>query len=183
MKQTIYKLLTVFITVFSVVNLSFTQTIKEDGEIIKISPEVENRVSMLKDSLTGSWQLLKIIKYEDGDTIVHETSSQLWDSPNAKPETKLRMDSLKNFDIEQNCMKCPYLRWSGKYEIEFRTYKERRYFFLNFKDKRTINTKNNSLKEEEVLEFNGYLSYFENGKMTLIDNDDREWIYKRIDQE
>jgi hypothetical protein len=179
MRQTSNKILTTFLTTFFVFNLAYGQTIKEDGKEIKLDPDTEKKVSMMVDSLTGTWQLVRTIRYENNDTIIQEPSTQLWLTPRAKPFTTIRIDSLRNFEIEQACMKCPYLFWKGQYEIEIRTFKGLGFFYLNFVDNRLKKMKGKKRKEAFTLEFNGHLTNFENGELTLTDKDGTEWIYKR----
>lgn len=179
MVQTSNKILIAFLTIFFSFNLAYGQTIQEDGKEIKLDPDTENKVSMMADSLTGAWQLIKTIRYENGDTIIQEPSTQLWLTPGAKPSTRIRIDSLRNFEIKQTCMKCPYLFWKGQYEIEIRTLKGLGFFYINFVDNRQKTRKGKKRKEEFKLEFNGYLTNFENGELSLTDKEGTEWIYKR----
>ena len=118
MRQAAIKILTTFLTTIFVLNFTYGQTIKEDGKEIKPDPDTEKKVSMMVDSLIGTWQLVKTIRHENGDTIIQEPSTQLWLTPGAKPFTTIRIDSLRNFEIEQACMKCPYLFWKGQYEFQ-----------------------------------------------------------------
>ena len=76
-------------------------------------------------------------------------------------------------------MKCPYLFWKGQYEIEIRTFKGLGLFYLNFVDNRLKTMKGKKRKEAFTLEFNGHLTNFENGELTLTDKEGTEWIYKR----
>ena len=180
MRQTTNKILTTFLTTFFVFNLAFGQTIKEDEKEIKLDPYTEKNVSMLIDSLAGTWELVKTVRYEKNDTIVQEPSTQLWLTPGAKPFTTITIDSLRNFQIEQVCLKCPYLFWTGQYEIEIRTFKGIGFFYINFVDRRLKVMKSKKQKKTFTLEFNGHLTNFENGKLTLTDKEGTEWIYKRL---
>lgn len=178
MRQTTNKILTTFLTTFFVFNLAFGQTIKEDGKEVKLAPDTENKVSMMMDSLTGTWQLVRTIRYENNDTIIQEPSTQLWLATGAKPFTTIRIDSLRNFEIEQACMKCPYFLWKGQYELEIRTFKGLGFFYLNFVDNRQKTMKSKKRKKAFTLEFNGHLTNFKNGELTLTDKEGTEWIYK-----
>ncbi len=168
---------------FFVFNLAFGQTIKKDGEEVKPNPDTKKNVSMLVDSLTGTWKLIRTIRYENGDTIIQEPSTQLWFTSGAKPSTKIVLDSLRNFELEQACMKCPYLHWIGRFELETRTYNGLEFFYLSFIDDRVKETKKKKRKNASVLEFNGYLTDLGNGEMTLMDKEGREWIYKLEEEE
>lgn len=172
--------MTTFLITFFFFNLAFGQTIKENGKEIKLDPDTEKKVSMLVDSLTGTWQLAKTIRYENGDTITQEPSTQLWLTPRAKPFTIIRIDSLRNFEIEQACMKCPYLFWKGQYDIEIITFKGLDFFYLNFVDDRQKTMKGKNPKKEFTLDFNGRLTNFENGELTLTDKVGTKWIYKHL---
>ncbi len=132
---------------------------------------------MLVDSLAGTWQLERTIRYEDGDTIIQEPTTRLWLSPGAEAWTKIVMDSLRNFEIEQACMKCPQLYWTGQYEIEIRTYDGLGYFYLNFIDDRVKESQSGEGEEALIFEFNGHLINFGNAEMILLDKDGREWVY------
>lgn len=174
------KILTTFLLTFFVFNLAFGQTIKEDGKEIKLDPDTEKKVSKMVDHLAGTWQLIMTIRYTNGDTIIQEPSTQLWLTPGAKPFTTIRIDSLRNFEIEQACMKCPYLFWKGQYEIEIRTIKRLGFFYLNFVDNTMKTVTDKKRKKAFTLDFNGHLTNFENGEMTLTDKEGMEWIYKRL---
>jgi hypothetical protein len=180
MRQTTINLVTTILTFFFVFNLAFGQTILEHGKAIKFLPATESKISVLIDGLTGTWQLLKTIRIENGDTIIQKPSIQLWLTPGAKPFTTIRIDSLRNFEIEQACMKCPYLYWKGQYEIEIKPLKGVGLFYLNFVDNRIKATKNKKRKEAFTLEFNGYLTNFENGELIITDKVGTAWIYKRM---
>jgi len=66
------------------------------------------------------------------------------------------MDSLRNFEIEQACMHCPYLFWRGQYEIEIRTFKGLGFFYFNFVDNRVKAMKGRKPKKTFTLEFNKF---------------------------
>ena len=172
--------MTSLLTTFCVINLVYGQTIKENGKEIKLDPDKEKKVSIMIDSLPGIWELVRTIRYENGDTIIQMPSLQLWLTLRAKPFTIIRIDSLRNFEIEQACMKCPYLFWKGQYEIEIQTSKGLGFFYLNFVDERLKTMKGKKRKEAFTLEFNGHLSNFENGMFTITDKKGTEWIYKRL---
>jgi hypothetical protein len=178
MKNTANQIILIILTTFFVTNLALSQTIKKDGKNVKLDTETEKKISTLIDSLTGTWHLDKTIRYENGDTIVQEASIQLWLTPKAKPSTTIIFGTAKNFTIQQDCMKCPYLIWKGMYEIEIRTLKGHCVFYLNFIDDRQKNRK----KKKEIsltYEFNGHLTNFENGELRLIDKEETVWIYSR----
>lgn len=179
MSETTRKILTAVSTTIIALNISFGQTIKVDGEKFKLDPETKKCVSMLVDNLTGFWQLQKTLRFENGDTISQGPSSQTWLTPGAKPFTNIEIDSLRNFVIEQACMKCPILRWNGQYEIEIRNLDGIGFFYLNFIDTRAKGQKS---EKALTLEFNGHLTNFGNGKMTLRDEEGREWIYSRVNE-
>jgi hypothetical protein len=179
MNQTTNKILTSFLTIIFVFNFAFGQTIKQDGKVIGLDPDTERKYSLLVDRLTGTWQLTMTIRHENGDTIIQEPSTQLWLTPGAKPYTTIRIDSLRNFEIEQACMKCPYLFWNGQYEIEIRTFKGLGLFYLNFVDSRLKTMKGDKRKNAFTLEFNGHLTNFQDGGLTLTDKEGTEWIYRK----
>lgn len=179
MKPTPNKILLPLLTTLLVFNLAFGQTINEGGKESKLAPDTAKNISIFVDSLAGIWHLSKTIRYQNGDTIIQAPSTQLWLTPGAKPFTAIRMDTLRNFEIEQTCMKCPYLFWKGEYEIEIRKLKGLEYFYLNFLDDRQKTMKNKRRKESLTIPFNGHLTHFENGEFTLTDKEGTEWIYKR----
>lgn len=173
------KFLKVSLAIFLLFNLTLGQTIIENGKITKLDSDTERKASMLMDSLVGIWQLQKTIKYEIDDTIIQEPTFQIWLNPMAKPFTTIIIDSLRKFQIEQACMKCPYLHWKGQYELEIRAHKSNEFFYLNFVDTRLRSMKGKKRKRKFSLEFNGYITCFENGELTLTTKDGTEWVYKR----
>lgn len=177
MRQTTINKLTTFLITLFVFNLALGQAIMEDGKEIKLDQDTEKKISMLVDGLSGTWQLARTIRYENGVTIIQEPSTQLWLTPGAKPFTTIKMDTLRNFEIEQACMKCPYLFWKGQYEIEIRKFKGLGLFYINFVDNRQKSLNGKKRKKDFTFEFNGHLTNIENGSLTLIDREGTEWIY------
>lgn len=136
MKAIITQITFIILTVLFVTNLTFGQSMKEVPEKATIESSIKREYSISMDSLIGQWKLVKTIRHENGALIMAEPSMQLWLTPNAKPFTILRIDTLRNFEIRQDCMKCPYLFWEGRLEIERKVIKEIDFFYLNFIDKR-----------------------------------------------
>ncbi|MCS6934864.1 MAG: hypothetical protein NZM35_06920 [Chitinophagales bacterium] len=178
MKQTAIKILAIFLTTIIVFNFTYGHITIDEKEI-KFVPDTEYKVAMIIDSLTGTWELVRTIRYENGDTIIQEPSVCLWLTPQAKPYTTIRIYPLRNFEIEQVCMKCPYLFWKGQFEIEIRNFRGLGLFYIKFVDNRLKNTKSKKQKNAITLIFNGYLTNFENGELTITDDEGTEWIYKR----
>ena len=178
MRQPTTNILTTFLTAFFV-NLAFGQPIRKDEKVIHLDDDTQHKVSMMAGRLAGTWQLVKTIRYENGDTIIQEPSIQLWLTPGAKPFTTIRIDSLSNFEIEQACMKCPYLFWKGQYEITIKTLKGLGVFYLNFIDSSQKTIKGKKRKKAFALAFNGHLTNFENNALTLTDKEGTEWVYNR----
>ncbi|MEM6397723.1 MAG: hypothetical protein AAF741_15345 [Bacteroidota bacterium] len=183
MKNKTTKILQTVSTFLIVATISCGQSIIADGKEIEPNANTKIEASQLFDSLIGTWELVKTIRYENRDTIIQEPSIAPWARPGAKPLTTIRIDSLRNFEIDQICMKCPYLFPKGQLEIGIRTFRRSRFFYLNFIDNRFLTIKNKKRKEKFSLELSGYLTNFVDDEMTLADNERREWIYKRIKNE
>ena len=166
-------------TAICFLNFALGQTIKYDGKYVKLDQDTEKKVSMMVDSLAGDWKLVKIIRYEKGDTILQDPSTLLKKTSYVKSFRTIRIDSLRNFEIKQACIDCPFLFWKGQYEIEIRTFNDLGLFYLNFNDKRLKTMKGKKLKKAFTKEFNGFVTNFENGEFTLTDKEETEWIYKR----
>lgn len=179
MNKTISKILVVLTIPFLMPLLTFGQSTKKETKEVELDLSAERKVSIWKDSLKGTWELLRTVRYENGDTIIQAPSIQLWLTPGAKPSTIIRIDALSNFEIEQACMKCPYLFWKGQLEIETRILHGIPFSYLSFIDHRVKGMKSKKRKKAFTLEFNGYLTHSEKREITLRDKEGREWIYKR----
>jgi len=153
------------------------QKIKAGGKQFAVPPNPETKMTMQTDSLSGRWLLVKNIQHQNGDTIIREPSMQLWKTPGAKPITLLILDSFKNFKIEQECMKCPLLKWTGKYRVEIKSHNEKELFYLVFTDQRQYG---NNTGKSLTAEFNGYLTKLEKGELQLTDDKGDDWVYKRL---
>jgi hypothetical protein len=151
------------------------QTIRETAGKLKSSWLTRSDITALKEHLTGTWTLQQTIRHEDGDSIMQAASVAMWLTPGAKPFTTIDMDAAGNFVIDQACMKCPMLRWQGRYELKIRTINGACFFHLRFPV--YVPTATNEMVSI-VDEFDGLLTDFHNGAMILTDKYGREWIYR-----
>lgn len=180
MKRSTLIIFATFIATFLLCQFSFAQTYNPNGSEIKLGSNMGEKASNLENNLIGFWRLNNTIRYENGDTIVQEPSLQLWRGQNAKAFTEISIDSLRNFQIEQQCMKCPLLLWSGQCQIEKRTENGINFLYLNFIDIRFKDQKKRLFKKPIALEFSGRLKRLLKDEMILVGKDGREWIYHRL---
>lgn len=140
--------------------------------------DADEQVENIADSLVGIWELEKTIRYENGDTIIQEPSHQLWLTPEAKPFTTIKIDSLRTFYIEQSCMKCRHLKWKGKLDIQLKIVDGHQVFHLNFIDERQNNLKKTD-EEPLASEFNGHLISYGKGELRVKDKESTDWVYRQ----
>jgi hypothetical protein len=137
----------------------------------------EENHSIRSLQLTGTWVLTQTVTPDDSTT--HEPSLQLWKTPDAQPFTIIQIDSTYHFEIEQTCMKCPLLLWSGILNTRPSKLNGVWYLYLHFADSRF--DKKTRQKETE-LNFNGYLTYLEHDQMIITDDDGQQWVYQRFEE-
>ncbi len=152
------------------------QTIREVLGGLKSTWVTKGNIAALKSHFAGIWTLHQTIRHEDGYAIIQEPTLALWLSPGAKPFTTIVLDSTGRFFIEQACMKCPLQHWQGRYELKIRTINGACFIDLRFPEYRLTSTNE---KVSILDEFDGLLTAFHNGTMTLTDKYGREWIYRK----
>jgi hypothetical protein len=152
----------------------YGQSIKENKSNIHVT---NDEIPKLLDKLKGKWELNKIISYQNGDTIIQEPSSAPIGINTSKPITTIIFDSLQTFQITQFCMKCPYLFWEGKCQINIKPLNGFESFYIQF-----IDNKDKFLKKKQkslTLEFNGFLTFLDTDLFQIIDKNGCCLIYER----
>lgn len=153
-----------------------------EGLSIGQNSETINNTSNPKESSTpsqqliGTWELIKTIV---DDSTEYAPSLQLWKTPNAQPVTTIQMDSALHFKIEQTCMKCPLLVWSGILNTWPGKFNGVWYLYLHFADSRFGKK---TRQQETELTFNGYLTHLENNLMIITDHNKQRWVYQRFNE-
>lgn len=136
-----------------------------------------SKESIPSPQLIGTWVLTQTITPDD--SITHAPSLQLWKTPDAQPFTIIQIDSAYRFEIEQSCMKCPLLLWSGTLNTRPSKLNGIWYLYLHFTDSRFA--QKTRQKETELI-FNGYLTYLENNLMIIIDRNGQQWVYQHLEE-
>ena len=70
-----------------------------------------------RDSVIGKWELTRTVCQTGKDSVVSTPSSAPLGTTNAWPESTITLDSSGSYVLYQFCLKCPLLKWDGKYEV------------------------------------------------------------------
>jgi hypothetical protein len=177
MKKTAIKIAFCVLTFCFINSFSFGQTIKENGKNIHLDPDTKMKLTILVDSLTGEWELIKTVCVTSDDTVSEEIIGAPMGTTSPKRPTIINFDTLQTFTISQWCMKCPLINWSGHYTLEIKKLEGFELFYLTFIEQRDKALKKN--QKSFTREFNSYFTNLENGTLQLTDNKGCDWIYKR----
>lgn len=129
-------------------------------------------IDKVYDELNGYWSLTKTVVIKDGDTLTQKPSVQLWKTPGAEPVTRIKFDSINKFEIEQECMKCPWLNWKGQYTVENRILNGDTLNYIDFSD--------NPKLEALDLKFNGFIKEFSTNRLIILDKNQKWWYYEKF---
>ena len=133
----------------------------------------------LVNQLSGTWRLQYTAQISGGDTLIDSASMAPRGLTTSPPETEIIFDSLQNFTINQYCMKCPYINWTGQYFITIEVSNQQAKPYITFAEIRdTYNTRTGQTNSYVGM-FNGHLVLLEDNVLQIDHPDGLMWRYVR----
>ncbi len=133
----------------------------------------------LVNQLSGTWRLQYTAQISGGDTLIDSASMAPRGLTTSPPETEIIFDSLQNFTINQYCMKCPYINWTGQYFITIEVSNQQATPYITFAEIRdTYNTRTGQTNSYVGM-FNGHLVLLEDNVLQIDHPDGLMWRYVR----
>lgn len=133
----------------------------------------------LVNQLSGTWRLQYTAQISGGDTLIDSASMAPRGLTTSPPETEIIFDSLQNFTINQYCMKCPYINWTGQYFITIEVSNQQAKPYITFAEIRdTYNTRTGQTYSNVDM-FNGHLVLLEDNVLQINHPDGLMWRYMR----
>ena len=133
----------------------------------------------LVNQLSGTWRLQYTAQISGGDTLIDSASMAPRGLTTSPPETEIIFDSLQNFTINQYCMKCPYINWTGQYFITIEVSNQQAKPYITFAEIRdTYNTRTGQTYSNVDM-FNGHLVLLEDNVLQINHPDGLMWRYIR----
>lgn len=133
----------------------------------------------LVNQLSGTWRLQYTAQISGGDTLIDSASMAPRGLTTSPPETEIIFDSLQNFTINQYCMKCPYINWTGQYFITIEVSNQQATPYITFAEIRdTYNTRTGQTYSNVDM-FNGHLVLLEDNVLQINHPDGLMWRYMR----
>lgn len=133
----------------------------------------------LANQLSGTWMLVYTAQLSGGDTLIDSASLAPRGLTTAEPMTEITLDTLQHFSIQQYCMKCPYINWTGQYFITVDASNSPAKPYITFAEIRdTYNTRTGETYSF-TKQFSGHLVLLENNVLQIDHPDGLIWRYIR----
>lgn len=144
--------------------------------------EIKSDECIQKSDLIGYWELKRIHKPNEPDSVFHAPSMAPLGLTDAEPVMVIDIDTIGLFRIEQICMKCPYINWTGEYFLDKLDTSSVDLTYLRFVENRDRSITKKMRKRgirSFTAKYNGYIKSFSGDKFELIDERNYVLTYQR----